>query len=139
MIRSRARVLLLMLPLFSACKTSKSPQSIPQAQSPRGVLGTFVLRNGREQVGELIAVNDSGYILLAHDRIGIARFTDVRRAILPIAGSYTLKLGLSPSAKMLEHARLLSRFPFGISATVMTTLLTASKQEVLDDLARLTP
>ena len=136
----RLGALLLMLSLFpSACMTSKSPRSIPQAHSARGVLSTLVLRDGREQTGELIVVSDSGYVLFAHDRIWIARFGDVGRVILPVGGAGTVNLGPKPTAKMLDRARLLSRFPYGISPTLMTTLLTASKQEVPDDLARPTP
>ncbi len=136
----RLGALLLMLSLFpTACMTSKSPKSIPQAHSARGVLSTLVLRDGREQTGELIVVNDSGYVLFAHDRIWIARFGDVSRVILPVGGAGTVNLGPKPTAKMLDRARLLSRFPYGISPTLMTTLLTASKQETPDDLARPTP
>ena len=136
----RLGALLLMLSLFpTACMTSKRPQSIPQAKSPRGVLSTLVLRDGREQTGELIVVSDSGYVLFAHDRIWIARFGDVGRVILPVGGAGTVNLGPKPTAKMLDRARLLSRFPYGISPTLMATLLTASKQEVPDDLARPTP
>ena len=132
------RVVLLSICL-TACMTSKPPEKFSGARSVRGVVGSLELRDTRAHSGELLAVDDSAFVILEGDRVGIVRFSDVRSGRFTQMGSASLVVGPNPTPAVLARARMLSRFPYGITATAMRSLLAASKQEVPDDLGRSVP
>ena len=134
-----ARTTLLLSVCLTACMTSRPPQKVTGANSVQGVVGALVLRDSRDHSGELLAVDDSAFVLLVRNRVGIARFRDMRSARFTLPGASPLVLGLGPKPAELARARMVSRFPYGITATAMATLLAASKQEVVEDLAQTAP
>ena len=119
----------------TACHTSPPPEQYTPARDPRGVGGTLTMQDGRTVAGELLAVDDSSFVMLAGRRVGVARFGAVRRAAFAHLGPVSRSSGGRPTPQMLERARLLSRFPFGIPPAAMTALLADAQQAAPDDLA----
>ena len=117
--------------LVAACLryTSGDPSKDPRAFSPLGPVGTVYLTNGARYYGELLAVDDSSYVLLSNGRvikIPIGNDVSASFSVLP----YTIR-GYPP-ARHLEQLRLESRFPQGIPPAAMTAILARQRQEAPD-------
>ena len=141
--RSYARAMLVtcaaLTLVLSGCMTSKSPAKYVRATSVQGTLGSVHLRDGQTYDGELLAVDDSAFVLLRNGRVGRARFGDIQSVRFSELGKVEFAAGEIPSAKTLTRARILSRFPYGISPAAMTELLGASRQDAPDELRSQAP
>jgi hypothetical protein len=124
-----------LLATLTACKTSPSPHDYLPAVEPAGIRGdlTTTWDHGAIRV-ELLAVDDSSYIVLSRDRVAVAPFRVVRMAVFEPIGT-TTRNGRAPSSDHRSQLRYASRFPFGIPVDVMSRLLEKSGQKRPDDLA----
>lgn len=110
--------------LAAACSRGPSIRKLPHTTNPIGAQATVVV-GSRQFAGELIAVQDSGYLVRnATDRFVFVPFsagprvrTSVRRAV---SGR--------PIGEDLRVLRLSSRYPYGISPTVLRALLAQRAQ-----------
>ena len=128
------------LALLSACMTSAHPASFEPARGPRGVEGTIVVSGRTHSPVELLAIHDSGYVVLVGGRVGFASFPAVTRAWFRQLGPSvaTDRMGV-PAPDMREQLRFASRFPYGIPDQAMAALLQRGGQQAPDNLATLVP
>jgi hypothetical protein len=127
--------LILVLALVSACATSVPPVEFEPAMSPRGVIGEVSVGPTSYSGAELLAVEDSGYVLLHNSRLTFAPFRNVRIArFAQIGVSYG-----KPGRDMYHQLRFASRFPYGISAPVKAALLQHTGQRFPDTLTIVVP
>jgi hypothetical protein len=124
-----------LLATLSACSTSPSPHDYLPAVEPSGIRGdlTTTFTRGALRV-ELLAVDDSSYIVLSRDRVAVAPFRIVQIAVFEPIGT-TTRGGRGPSSGHRSQLKYASRFPYGIPAPVMARLLEKSGQQRPDDLA----
>lgn len=110
----------------SAClSTSRSPQDDVQYWT-RGGDVALVLADGRERSGELLAVDDSSFVILDQRRVVVASRAAVYRVEFGLTRIDLPGNGLS--AKDRETLKRRSRFPYGMSATALNALLVDSGQ-----------
>jgi hypothetical protein len=124
---ARIRLALLWLAVSAAatvaCFTGPSVGTFKPATTGHGV--QTKLRVGRANVsGELLAIDDSSFVLLGSDGVLIVPFSGVTHASFSGFGSYQ---GGAPGGET-ERLQLVSRFPQGISARTMEALLSDSRQ-----------
>jgi hypothetical protein len=133
---TRRAITLVALALVSGCApTSAHPSAFEPAHVPYGVQGTLRVGATTYHDVELLAVQDSGYVVLTNSRIGVAPFRDVSLARFRRFGYAvpTDRNGI-PTADAREQLRFLSRFPYGIPAPAMAALLQHAGQQAPDTL-----
>lgn len=108
----------------SACYTGPSVGSFPPATSAHGVESTIHLEHTR-LAGELLDASDSGYVVLSERAIFYTPYGAVKSASFSGVGSHR---DGRPEAGMLEHLRLVSRFPKGITPAMLQALLADLRQ-----------
>jgi hypothetical protein len=124
-----------LLATLTACRTSPSPHDYLPAVEPSGIRGDLKTTFERNALRvELLAVDDSSYVVLSRDRVAVAPFRIVERAVFEPIGT-TTKDGRAPSSSHRSQLKYASRFPYGIPAPVMSRLLEKSGQQRPDDLA----
>ncbi|HEY6343894.1 MAG TPA: hypothetical protein VIY49_20555 [Bryobacteraceae bacterium] len=102
----------------------------PPAQGPKGVSLRVTTPQGQLS-GELIEVRDSG-IILADQKLRLIPYTDILSSQVEKTSSrYAIANRSVPTPEARDHLRLLSRFPYGLSAEVMQRLLSAYGQTEL--------
>jgi hypothetical protein len=125
----------LLLATLTACATSVKVDEYLPAVEPAGIRGELTTTYERSSVRvELLAVDDSSYIVLDRDRVAVAPFRVVQKAVFDPIGT-TTREGRAPSSDHFAQLKYASRFPYGIPAAVMTRLLEKSGQRRPDDLA----
>jgi hypothetical protein len=130
-------VVLLMLPWFVyGCRYGTSVTHFPPAQGPHGVM-VQVTTDQRPFSGELIEVRDTGLVLLADQKLRLLPYTAIVSSRIDQTSSrYAPRNRLAPNPDALEHLSLLSRFPQGLTADLLHSLLGIYEQT---ELAGVTP
>jgi hypothetical protein len=129
------RHLFVVMMLATACTTSADPRQFELAQSPHGVAGTVTVGERRFAVQELLAVQDSGYVVLVGGRVAFGPFRLVNNARFRHLGSIVpVNSEGTPAPGRLQQLRFASRFPHGIPAPAMAALLRQSQQQAVDTL-----
>jgi hypothetical protein len=90
--------------------------------------------NKRRVEGELLALTDTGYVLEIGGRIAFARYSDVKEAEFDRVGPLTFKARQTPSVRVRIKMRHLSRFPYGITDTALSALLSNAGQSAPENL-----
>jgi hypothetical protein len=110
----------------SACfSTSRTPQD-DVLYSVGGGEVSLRLLDGRERVGELLAATDSSFTILDHHHVVVAPRSTVDRIEFGFTRIDVAAHGLSTDDR--ETLTRHSRFPYGMSATVLSKLLSDSNQ-----------
>lgn len=123
------RRLVVVLMLAAACATSVHPREFEYA------VGTVTVGEQRFAVQELLAVQDSGYVVLVGGRVAFGPFRLVNSAWFRHPGSIVpVNSEGRPAPGRLEQLRFASRFPYGIPAPAMAALLRQSQQQAVDTL-----
>lgn len=102
----------------------------------------MVTRGRVKFAAELLAVTDTALLLFNTDseRVVLAPYGAARAIRFPnLPGSYSLTHGRPPTPRTREQLRLWSRYPAGVSATLLTQLLSAYGQQSLMVLTPCTP
>jgi hypothetical protein len=116
--------------ISSACGVGMTARKYPPAQGPKGVNVRVTTPQGQLS-GELIEVRDSG-IVLADQKLRLIPYTDILSSEVEKTSShYAIANRSVPTPETRDHLRLLSRFPYGLSAEVMQRLLSAYGQTEL--------
>lgn len=139
-------IALLAVLTLSACRFGTMPNDIDWVNSPEGArIALRVVGEPQDRVGELLAVDDDGVVMRvsAHDRGVVLRRPMVTRVFWTridaidvdrLGGGYDIRRGQRVTPGERRKLTLISRFPQGISADLMTKLLAASKQAVLEEM-----
>lgn len=123
----------------AACYTSPPVERFPLARQAAGIGASIRMTSGRAIDGELLAVNDTAYVLSWNQYVGVVRYADVKAATLEGIGAMNLWEKTKPTREVLYRARLMSRFPYGIPDTALTQLLETRQQTAILDFAVFTP
>jgi hypothetical protein len=124
------------LALHSGCvMTSAHPSTFEPARRPHGVQGALTVGSHTYSDVELLAVQDSGYVVLTGSRVAVAPFRLVSRARFhQIAFGVATDRNGVPVPDVREQLRFASRFPYGIPAPAMAALLQQAGQQAPDTL-----
>jgi len=123
----RAHFGALVVAVVMACSTGTRVEKFAPAHEPAGVTVRLRLHYGRgTQVvaGELLAVQDSGILLRDSTRILFVPNDSVRYGETITRGG-DVSFARKPTGSTRERLRLLSRYPGGLSAAVLSSLLAA--------------
>ena len=119
---------------LASCYTSPDPATMKLAQSPRGVEAKFYLADRSRGTTELLAVTDTGFVVLRGGRVVFVRYERVRTVSFRKVGFLDLQ-GTRPNRKLRERLSYMSRFPFGLNDAVLAELLSIAGQQAPDTIA----
>lgn len=105
-------------------KFGKGAEDFPVANAPGGVPTTITLRSGGMVSGELLEVRDTALVLSRQTEVLLVPNSAISEA--QYQGGDLRAHSLTPDRFLRADLRLLSRYPSGISPTVMSALLSAS-------------
>ena len=115
----------------TGCIVGRSLATFGPARSPHGITLTITARTGLRLQGELLALSDSGLLVLVEERVAFlyADAIDRVRTAAGAEGFFVIggDLRNSPAAQRLIP---LSRYPAGVSTPALRQLLTACSQEL---------
>ena len=139
-------VILLLAGLTAGCSFGMTAKKFRPAESPRGVEAVITITD-REFVGELIEIRDAGLVLSSErwrvpvpngtretkeQRLRLIPYTAVERSRFEqMDRRLSIVDGRPPTTNGREQLRLVSRFPQGLSAEVLSQLLTEHGQTEL--------
>jgi hypothetical protein len=101
-------------------------------REPRGLLAQ--VSRGRERFNaELLAVTDTALLMLNTNarQVVLVPYHATTRVLFPQLPTLSLRRGNEPSPEERERLRLWSRFPPGVSAALLSQLLSAYSQDSL--------
>lgn len=136
---TRARALLFMLPLVSACHWGTRPRNLPPAQGPAGVsVAVLLAGETTDRVGELYAVDREG--VLVRDR-RLARFPWRQIVAIDVAqmgDGYDVPPRFTPDSAHIARLAALSRFPQGLTGELLQRVLQRIEQDSVDGVGAMT-
>lgn len=119
------------LALFiSACAVGPRVENFKPAHQPAGIDATIRLDTGASLSSELLDVQEGGLLVLNGRRVTLVPYTSILSATFPQT-SIRIEARTAPSTLRREQLRLLSRFPQGLSPTLLNSVLAAYQQEKL--------
>ena len=111
------------------CHSGPSAEHFAPAMGPRGVLVSVDV--GRSKVsGELLEVQDSALLVLQLDvtKVMLVPLREIRTAVFHQRGPMVMHGAFIIGGTAAAEARLLSRYPAGLTPTLRTALLAAYGQ-----------
>ncbi len=130
------RIAITILSLVSlGCTIGQRVGSLSVAHQPGGARATIVERTGTISDVELLAVDDTGMVVLWSHSVGYLAFVNTSK-FTSDAITVTLIDGGAPSHDEWMRLRLMSRFPQGLTPDLETRLLAAYHQRALVVLAQ---
>ena len=132
MTRATGLLTLVMLAgLSNGCSFGMTARKYRPAQQPQGVNMRVDTAQG-QLLGELIEVRDDGIVVLADQKLRLLPYTVILSSKADQTDSrYAISQRTVPKRDVLEHLRLLSRFPQGLTPELMRQLLDACGQTEL--------
>lgn len=125
--RVRAAALLAGLSLLTSCVVGPRALDYAPAQTAHGVQGQFIVL-GQRIKGELLEVSDTAFVIETSDAVVMIPKFVVDEAIFQGFDSVRAK---DLVGDVLEQYRLLSRYPAGMPAATLHTLLAETGQQEL--------
>lgn len=124
--RARIPVLgaLLCSALVAACVTGADLDRLPSARNPNGARASIGLRSGGTRSVELVSTNEGSLLVMHNDSVKTVGWSAVNRISVPGLDSWVQPFTERERSEILRA----SRFPYGVPADVMTTLLERSGQ-----------
>lgn len=122
--------LILLTGIALGCNFGQRVGNLTVAHQPGGIRATVGERNGTFVVAELLAVDDTGLVLLWSKQVGYLRFAS---ALTLKSDDISLSFAEpgSPSNDERVRLRLMSRFPQGLTPDLEARLLAAYHQRAL--------
>ncbi len=120
---------LIAISLAAGCSFGPSKANLRVATSPLGAAVQLSTKTARVN-GELLAVNDSGLVLLDGRRMMTVPFTEIRDAkFAELGAQYRIRGGRRPPPLAIARLRRVSHFPQGITPEIQAKLLTLYEQQ----------
>lgn len=116
--------------LALGCNFGQRIGNVRVSRQPGGVQGTVTERNGTSVVAEVLAVDDTGLVLLWSKQVGYLRFASAS-TFKSDAISLSFAESGAPSSDARKRLRLMSRFPQGLTPDLEARLLAAYHQREL--------
>jgi hypothetical protein len=111
-----------------ACQLGGRVNRFAPANQPAGVRATLWLIGGGTGEGELLAVQDTAFILFDRDTVTLVPYRVLRAGRFSQIGDFT---DVPPATGVMRKLRLASRFPQGLSPDLLAQLLAAYGQSAL--------
>jgi hypothetical protein len=111
------------------CAVGPRVENFKPAQQPSGVEATLNF-DGATLKAELLEVRETALVVLNDSKVMLIPYRIIRRGEFLQTG-ISIREGNPPSATDREQLRLLSRFPQGLSPSMLNSLLAAYRQEKL--------
>lgn len=132
--RLQSLLTMLLVPVVGACTHGVRPNAVPFSTTAGGANVTYWVKGDpAKRYGELFAVNDSAVYVRTErlSRIPWARLNglDVDR----LGSRFDVYSGRLPDAEKRKRLALVSRFPQGLSGLLLAQVLTALKQDAVED------
>ena len=121
----------------TACSIGPKVKNFAPIHDPAGITAS-VARGRTTFTAELLAVTDTALLLLntPSEQVLLVPYGATTEVSFPnLPASYSLQGGRSPVGHVRDQLRLWSRFPAGVSATLLQQLLSAYGQDSLVVLA----
>ena len=119
---------LIAVSLVTSCRFGPKLEDMHLARSPRGTT-MQVTTVGRAVSGELLAVTDSGLVVLEGRRMVTIPFVEIRDArSSELGGGYRFSGQKRPNAGSIARLRRVSHFPQGITPEIQARLVTLYEQ-----------
>ncbi len=118
---------------FAACHFGPRVSSFAPAVDPEGV-SVEIVSHGAPFQAELLAVSDTGLLVLRNRTVVFVRYAIIREATFEHV-SDAVGQEVAPDPATRERLRLISRFPQGMSAERLRLLLVGYGQKAVDVLA----
>lgn len=110
-----------------ACQLGGKVDRFAPAKQSQGVAAEFWLRAGGTGKGELLAVQDTAFVVLDQDTVTLLPYRVLHVARFSQVGDFDLP----PATDVMRRLRLVSRFPQGLSPDLLARLLAAYGQTTL--------
>jgi len=110
-----------------ACYVGPNVARFAPATGPRGIAVDLRLDSAQVQ-GELLEVQDSALLVLRADRVVLVRLAAIHVGNFAQRGTLVVNGGFVIGSKEAAKARLLSRYPAGLTPAIKTRLLAAYGQ-----------
>jgi hypothetical protein len=104
---------------LAGCTFGQRPRDLPFTRGPLGADATVNAHAGAVR-GELVAVEDSGLLVLRTQRLVFIPLERIRTVTIQTLGEIRLQRG---SPENFRNARLVSRHPYGLSPAIVAALL----------------
>jgi len=127
---NRATSLLLVLGA-SACYMGPSLNGVQVAHSPHGAVGSFTTQSRNIFTGELLAVQDTGLVVLRADLVTFVPWPVITELSFEFP-KVAIHDGQTPTASQSQQLRSVSRFPQGLTPELEERLLAAYKQTSIE-------
>ena len=111
-----------------ACHLGGRVDRFAPAKHPDGVAATLWLRGGGMGQGELLAVQDTAFVILDRDTVTLVPYRALKAGRFSQVGDL---IDLPPGQNERSRLRLLSRFPQGLLPDLLAGLLAAYGQSAL--------
>lgn len=126
----RAMILGLAVAAATSCATGARPSGFGPAKGPAGVTATLYPNSAPKLEAEVLAVQDSGLLVVARDSVLLVPWSRIRRGIVPSL-SIEFARGDRPRTSETEAIRRTSRYPQGVSDELLAKLLQSYGQAAL--------
>ena len=122
----------------AGCSYGMTAERFSPSRDPAGVMVT-ITAGGVVLQGELIELRQDDLILVT-SRVGQSDAGTVRRVPYPaitfssfaqLGDQFSIRNGQAPAGAVRERLRLVSRFPYGMSPAVLSSMLKAHRQTEL--------
>src|SRR5213593_280173 len=116
--------------VLAGCHVGSRAEKFAPARGGAGVSVEVALLGADEFTGELLAVADTGLLILGGRRVTFVRASSARAVRLAERGDVAIEVkdGRFAPADALSEARLVSRFPQGLTPALLRRLLDAYGQ-----------
>ncbi|HKV50744.1 MAG TPA: hypothetical protein VJO52_06020 [Gemmatimonadaceae bacterium] len=121
--------------LALGCHFGPRADDLAVAREPRGARTRIAARTGITIDGELLAVLDTGLVVLWSRQVGYMPYVQTLTLSAQTI-SLSIAKGRLPSPGDREHLRLMSRFPQGLTPDLEARLLAAHHQRAIVVLAQ---
>ena len=124
---NRLTVTLAVAVVLTACAVGPKVKNFVPAQKPSGVETSLKLDGGGSVTGELLAVEETALVILSGNNVTRVAYESIDSGTFP---QTAIRIGghQLPRADARERLRLLSRFPQGLTPTLLSSLLAAYRQ-----------
>jgi hypothetical protein len=116
--------------ILTGCTFGQRPQNLAFTRAPLGANAELSTDAGAVR-GELVAVEDSGLMVLRGRRLLFVPLQRIQTVTIQTLGRMNLRQG---SPENFRSARLVSRYPYGLSPQVLAALLRTYGQTAPDSL-----
>lgn len=127
------RAFLPLLVMLTGCviRLGPQPEEYPPAKGTDGAWASVTTMSGSSITGELLEVRDTAWVIASSQRVVLVPFRVMRSGSVD-RSEHPVAVGQRPGEDVMQDHRLLSRFPYGVSDSVLQKLLVSKGQTAIE-------